>query len=219
MYLAIPDLKSDLEADGYNNRGICKRALGQSDLAIADYNKAIDLNPRDARFLVNRGKEFADQGKFDQAMADFDRALEVRPNYAYAYAHRGLLFGRMSRMNDAIKDFDRAIEADPTKPEAYYDRGETYSRMKEYAKAIPDYDKYISLIGDNLVYLADGYLNRGIAHHYTGNAQRALADLSKVIELRPTFANGYKARAMLYREMKKNDLAEADEKKAAELSK
>jgi Tfp pilus assembly protein PilF len=46
---------------------------------------------------------------------------------------------------------------------------------------------------------------------------QALADFTKVIELDPTRANGYKARAMVYREMKKNDLAEADEKKAREL--
>jgi Tfp pilus assembly protein PilF len=70
----------------------------------------------------------------------------------------------------------------------------------------------------NDVYQADGYINRGIAYMNLGRREEALADFTKVIELDPKRANGYKARAMIYRDMKKDDLAAADEKRAAELA-
>jgi tetratricopeptide (TPR) repeat protein len=127
------------------------------------------------------------------------------------------VYSSLSKADLAISDFARSIALDPTYAEPYYNRAVIYAGMRQYDKAIPDYEKYISLITDP-IFLSDAYLNRGIALYYTGNSQGAIADFSKVIELRPTFAKGYKARAMLYREMKKNDLADADEKKAAELS-
>jgi Flp pilus assembly protein TadD len=84
-------------------------------------------------------------------------------------------------------------------------------------KAIPDYEKYVSLISDP-IYLSHGFMKLGLAHYSTASLQKALDDFTRVIELRPTWPNGYSARAVLYREMKKTTLAEADEKRAAELS-
>ena len=119
------------------------------------------------------------------------------------------------RVEDALKDFGKSIELDPTNGEPFYNRGTLYFQRKEYAKAIPNFDQYVTLVTSPR-YLADGYMNRGISHYYTGSRDKALADFSKVIEIYPQ-ANAYRARAMIYREMKKDSLAEADERKAAEL--
>lgn len=51
----------------------------------------------------------------------------------------------------------------------------------------------------------------------TGNLNKALEDFTRAIELNPKQINAYRVRAMVYRELKKPELAEADEKKAAEL--
>ncbi|MBX3243180.1 MAG: tetratricopeptide repeat protein, partial [Acidobacteria bacterium] len=64
---------------------------------------------------------------------------------------------------------------------------------------------------------ADGYINLGIAQYYTGSPQKAVESFTKVIEIQPDRKNGYLARAMVYRELKKNDLAEADERRASQL--
>lgn len=217
MYIMIPDLKPEFVADGYNNRGISQRALKNPDLAYSDYSKAIELNPKKPEFLVNRGNASIDMKKFDGAMEDYNRAIALDPKYAQAYAQRGLLSFNQSRIDDAMSDFGKSIELNPAYAEPYYNRGVIYSAKKEFSKAIPDYEKYVSLISDPL-YLADGFMNLGIAHFYNGDQQKALGDFTKVIEFRPKWPNGYKARAMLYREMKKTDLAESDERKAVELA-
>lgn len=216
MYIMIPGLKPELAADGYNNRGISQRALKKLDLAYADYTKAIELNPKKPEFLVNRANASMDMKKADDAMADYAQAIKLDPNYGPAYAQRGIVYSSQGRTDDALRDFAKSIEVSPTYAEPYYNRGTIYSGKKEFAKAVPDYEKYVSLISDP-VYLADGYMNLGIAHFYTGNPQKAVDAFTKVIEAQPKWANGYRARAMVYREMKKNDLADADERKAAEL--
>lgn len=216
MYIMIPGLKPEFVADGYNNRGISQRALKKPDLAYADYVKAFELNPKKPEYLVNRGNASVDMKKIDDAMVDYGQAIKMDSKYAQAYAQRGILYTNQGRFDDALRDFAKSIEINPAYAEPYYNRGTIYSSKKEFAKAIPDYEKYVSLISDP-VYLKDGYMNLGIAHFYTGSPQKALEDFTKVIELQPKFANGYRARAMVYREMKKTDLAEADERRAAEL--
>lgn len=217
LYIAIPGVKAEYLADGYNNRGVAYRALKKPDLAYADYTKAMELKPTDASFIVNRANVSVDLKKPDQAIADYDRAIVLNPGYAPAYAQRGLLNSNLSKSDEALKDFGKAIELDPAYGEAYYNRGVVLSARKEYAKALLDYDKYITLVTDP-IYLTDAHMNRGIAYYYIGEVPKALAEFSRVIELRPNFANGYRARSMIYREMNKNDLAEVDEKKAAQLS-
>lgn len=92
-----------------------------------------------------------------------------------------------------------------------------YRSRKEFAKAIPDLDRYIDLSPENGRYLADGYLNRGIAHAEIGKPDQAVADMTKAIDASPRYVNAYVARATIYRRLKKTDLADADERKVAEL--
>lgn len=216
MYIMIPGLKPEFVADGYNNRGISQRALKKPDLAYADYTKAIELNPKKPEYFVNRANSSVDMKRIDDAMKDYGQAIKIDPTYGQAYAQRGVVYSSQGRVDDALRDFAKSIEVSPTYAEPYYNRGTIYSAMKEFAMAIPDYEKYVSLISDPN-YLADGYMNLGIAHFYTGHPQKAVDSFTKVIEVQPKRANGYKARAMVYREMKKPDLADADERRAAEL--
>lgn len=217
MYVSIPGVKSEHLADGYNNRGVSHRSQQRADLAMADYAKAIDLDPKKWRFYVNRANANGDLKNTAQALADYDRAIALEPKSGFAYAQRGTFMAGQSREDDALRDFARAIELDPAYAEPYYNRGVILAGRKEYARAVADYDKYIPLVADNLQYQTDAHINRGIAHASLGNREKALEDFTKVIQLAPRWPNGYLARAMVYREMKKDDLAAADEKKAAEL--
>ncbi len=218
MYIAIPGISAANLADGYNNRGIAQKALKRHDLALADYNKAIELAPSDPKSWINRANLNAQLRKDSAALADYDKAIALDPKYGFAYAQRGILQMNLSRSEDALKDFAMAIELDPGNPEPYYNRGTLLYQQKRFAQAIVDFDKYIPLIAFDPVYQADGYMNRGLSHYATGSRDKALADFSKVIELQPAEPKAYKARAIVYREMKRPDLADADEKKAAQLS-
>ena len=218
MYIAIPGIKPEYLADGYNNRGMMRRKLNQPELAAADFTKAMELNPAEPAFVSNRGNANSDIKKYDAALADYSQAIRIKPSFALAYSGRGHLYMTLGKTAEAILDFTSAISYDPAEPEAYYNRGVVYGIRKEYAKAIPDYDKYIELLPGDPIYLADGYLNRGIAHWHTGSNDQAIKDFTKVILLDPQNARGYRARAAVYRETNNAALALADEKKAADLA-
>ena len=218
MYISIPGVKPANLADGYNNRGISLRKVGQPAAALTDFIRAAELVPTNPAFVSNQGNANAILKKYDTALANFGAALKLDPRFASAYAGRAHMYGELLRFDEAIVDYSKAIEYDPNDAENYYNREVMYKEKREYEKAIADYDKYLPLVAGSPVYQADGYINRGIAYATIGRRDEALADFTKVIELDPKRINGYRARAMIYREMKKDELAAADEKRAAELS-
>ena len=66
------------EAEAYFNRGNTYLATGQYDQAIADYTKALELNPQDALAYNNRGLAyFYLKGEYDKAWEDVSKAQEL----------------------------------------------------------------------------------------------------------------------------------------------
>jgi Tfp pilus assembly protein PilF len=68
------------KARAYTNRGIAYDLKGDLDRAIADYTKAIAIDPNTAKAYTNRGISYAKKGQVDRAMADFRKALEIDPS-------------------------------------------------------------------------------------------------------------------------------------------
>ena len=75
-------------ATEFNDRGVAKWRKGDLDGAIADYNRAVELNPKDTAAYYNRGVAKQTRGDLDGAFADYNRTLELDPKYAVAYNNR-----------------------------------------------------------------------------------------------------------------------------------
>ena len=142
--LGEPISKENL-AFAYYNRGIAYDDKGQYDRAIADYDTAIKLNPKDADFYFNRGTSYDDKGQFDRAIADYDTAIKLNPKYAIAYNNRGNAYNYKGQFDRAIADFDTAIKLNPKDASAYNNRGGTFEILGQRDKAIADFRKAIEL--------------------------------------------------------------------------
>ena len=62
------------------NQGVVNHNSGDCEQAIADYDKAVELDPDYASAYYNRGMSYADSGDLEQAIADFEWYLELAPN-------------------------------------------------------------------------------------------------------------------------------------------
>ena len=77
-------------ANDFKRSGTAKAMKGDWDGAIADYTKAIELNPKDATVYCNRGMAKHNNKKSDEdgAIADLTKAIELNPTYATAFKVR-----------------------------------------------------------------------------------------------------------------------------------
>ena len=73
----------------YYNRGNAKYELKQYQEAIADYDKAIELNQKMCRYY-NRGNAKYELKQYQEAIADFNKAIELNPKDAHTYYGRGI---------------------------------------------------------------------------------------------------------------------------------
>ena len=55
---------------------------GELDLAIQNYNKALELKPDYTDAYNNRGLAYGRKGELDLAIQNYDKALELKPDYA-----------------------------------------------------------------------------------------------------------------------------------------
>jgi tetratricopeptide (TPR) repeat protein/S1-C subfamily serine protease len=172
-------IRSQPQTYAYNNRGLAKSDIGQTQKAIADYDRAITLNPKYAYAYNNRGLAKSDIGQQKEAFADYDRAIALNPKYVEAYYNRGLAKFNIGQKQEAISDYDRAIALNPTYAKAYVNRGLAKSNIGQKQEAISDYDRAIAL---NPKY-ALAYYNRGIVKAHSGQKQEAISDMSKAAEL------------------------------------
>src|SRR6476661_245800 len=88
----------------YSNRGVEWKAKGDIDKAIADYDKAIELNPEYASALNNRGLAYFNNGQKERAIADYDAAIKLEPD-AVRLNNRGNAYASCAQYDRAIQDF------------------------------------------------------------------------------------------------------------------
>jgi lipoprotein NlpI len=122
----------------YFNRGVAEKANGDFEGAIADYNRAIELDPKYAAAYSNRGNAKQAKGDLDGAIADCNRAIELDPKDAMAHKNRGVAKKSKGDLKGAIADYTRAIELDPKYAAAYFHRGIAKQAKGDLKGAIDD---------------------------------------------------------------------------------
>ncbi len=222
--LAITDRNGPIRI----NRGIAYWASRNYNAAIADFGKAIEVNPRVAPPYMNLGVAYNSLRDHTRAIEAFNKALELDPKYAAAYLNRGLAYNVLGDRARAIADFTKAVEVGQGFALAYDNRGIVHGAMGDQAGAIADFNKAIEVdpgyapayydrggayqaIGDYAGAIADftkaiaidpgyalAYYNRGGAYEAMGDQIRAIVDFNKAIELDPRFAAAYRNRGVAF---------------------
>lgn len=165
----------------YYMRGTAKYHVQQYQIAILDFDKAIELNPNFAAPYVNRGVSKKMLGRYQEAIQDFDQAIKLNPNHFLFYYYRGSTKFQLDQYATAITDLDKAIELNPADAESYLVRGSTKKYLKQHELAILDLNKAIELDPHNITaYDERGYLRSSLKEY-----QAAILDFSKAIELEP----------------------------------
>lgn len=170
------------QAINYGNRGQAYQRKGDNDRAMADYNQAISIDPKNPVFFNNRGIVYRNKGDFDRAIADYTQAISLNPKDHDAYYNCGISYRNKGDLDHAMSDYSQAISLNPKDPDFFNNRAFVYRLKGDLDHAISDYGDAIRLDPKNDAL----YARRGRAYFYSGNQAKALADMSQATEIDPT---------------------------------
>ncbi len=195
-----------LVSQAYSNRGIAWAREGNNDRAMADYNHAIGVNPKNSFAYNNRANAWKDKGDYDRAIADYDEAIRIEPKYSGAYYGRGNAWNKKQEYDRGLKDFNHALQLDPKNSLHYNGRANAWIGKGDLDRAMADFNESIRIDPKH----ADAYSNRGDAWKNKGEFDIALADFNEAIRLNPKSATYYAGRAGAWSEKRDYDRAMAD---------
>jgi tetratricopeptide (TPR) repeat protein len=121
------------------NRGIEKGKESDLDGAIADFDRAIELDPKDDAPYYNRAQVERLKKDAAGAIADYTRAIELGSQNPAAYNNRGNARSENNDRDGAIADYTRAIELEPDYARAFYNRAVTKKANGDAAGAEADF--------------------------------------------------------------------------------
>ncbi|MGW3914821.1 tetratricopeptide repeat protein [Streptomyces sp. NPDC005070] len=181
LLLARPELQGPARALAHGVRARELRIAGEYTRALAEYDRALELDPDEARVHYGHGLTHQLRGDFPAALAAFDRADELRPGTAWIIAERAETHRMAGRTEEAAADFDRAVALDPTNADAVASRAVCRHALGRFEEAAADFDRALSIDGDLLWPL----VRRARLRRDTDEWEKAFADLDRAARLEP----------------------------------
>jgi len=92
---------------------------GEYQAAVSELQKALKINPDDARARSKLGVALARTGRFDEAVSECRKAAELDPAYADAHMNLGIALAQKGKPNEAIPQFEKSLQLSPDNTEAH----------------------------------------------------------------------------------------------------
>jgi TolB-like protein/Flp pilus assembly protein TadD len=146
--------------------------------AQAAFQRALELNPSDARAYQWLAQCYSYQGRPEDAVAVAQRAQEFDPRSALIATEAGWPYLYLGRWDEAEAQFKRALELDPDFALAHYNLGNVLEARGDLEGALDKYEKAASLSNHAPMFVAFAARVQGLL----GRDAEARRSLQGVIE-------------------------------------
>lgn len=164
-----------------NRRSNCYFKKHDFARALADIERAIQLNPRNSAAYDNRAMilEIRDR-RFDEALKNYDEAIRLDPRNTYAYVNRASFFRDRGQVERALSDYFKAVSINPHAVGAHSGLASIYLRRKDISRAWTEINEAIT---DERVD-ARNYAIRSTIRLTQGDYAGAIEDANKATSLK-----------------------------------
>jgi tetratricopeptide (TPR) repeat protein len=232
--LAIKDFSEAIRLNSdyilaYRMRGSAYSSIRKYDAAIDDFSKAIKLSPDYVAAFDGRGMAYLGKKEYERAIQDLDQAIRISPAYADAVHDRGIAINAQTCAGSRAPTQDRlnacrslignsSLSAD-VRADAYVEHAlasatNASSSAEDANRIINDLSEAIRLSPPNA---APAYRARAAISFQRGDTDRALADITKTLELESNSLADLAFRSLLYSSKGESDRATADLDRAIRL--
>jgi Flp pilus assembly protein TadD len=160
----------------------------QFDAAVPAWEKAVSLDPEDARAHNNLGIALAGGGKMTDAVVEYQKSLALNANSSQTENNLGSALAQEGNLAEARQHFENALRINPDNASAEVNLGNALAGEGGHtAEAIALLTKALEAQPSS----PDGQNGLGVALAHEGNLEEATPHLLKAVELAPQDA-GYR---------------------------
>lgn len=125
-----------VEAARLNNIGCAYMNQQLFEKGLAEFQKALQADPKFTIARLNQGIAFENLQKVDEAKAALEDSLKQDSKNPTAWYNLGLLAKNMGEAQASIDDFKHVTEIDPNDADSWYFLGTAYVQAKQFPQAI-----------------------------------------------------------------------------------
>jgi len=149
--------------------------------AVAGWQKALALNPDDAKAHLNLGYVMQQSGQLDQAIEQYRTALKINSSYAAAHTNLGIALATAGKLDEGIDHYEKAISIDPENSEAHGNLCAALLERRQNDVAIGHCRKAVTVNPEN----AEAQNTLGIALARAGSLDEAAEHVIKAAQINP----------------------------------
>ena len=173
---------------------------GNYELAIAFYNRSLELIPDTPQVWYHHGVALCNLGRYKDAIASYDKALDFQPECYEALSDKGLALSILGDNKAGLVCCDKAIKINPDYYKAWCDRAYILRLLNRRQEALSSCDKALELKSDSHA----AWNIRGLL---SNRRKEALACFEKAVEIQPDYTKSWYNRGLILLQLGRNEIA------------
>jgi tetratricopeptide (TPR) repeat protein len=198
-------IRKDAKPAYLTTLGIALLRLGRHDEAIKVFDKAIQLEPNNAKLWWHLGNALMEAELSSEALLCFQHTIKLDPRHADAAYNAGYVLHASGRFEEALASFCHSAELRPDHAPTLYMRALVLKSLNKLEEAMADNLRAIELDPVN----ADACNNMGVIVGDMGRIEEALSWYDRSLEIKPDFAGAAVNRARSLADLHRFDEAMA----------
>jgi serine/threonine protein kinase/Tfp pilus assembly protein PilF len=158
--------------------GLINTAKGQYEQAVADFEQALQIDPRSYDALQGLAIAHNRLNKPELAEATYKRAIHLRPDLWTCYNELGRFYQSQGKYTDAVEQFKKVIEMAPESYWGFNNLGAAYIYVGDRGEALRMFEK-----SDQLTPNSPARSNMGAILAYEGRFGEAAQAYSRALDL------------------------------------
>lgn len=193
------------DAEAHANLGAVYQKKKDYTNALAQYEKAEQLNPSNVTTRLNMGTLYQEQKEYETAIEAYDTILAVNPNYMLAYLYKAQCYKAMDNKDAAMQNYKLALNLDPSNQDI---KNELFD-MYETGMTPEEKLAYIQSQVQKEPMNADLIYKYAFELHKANKLAEAVPYYNQVIKLAPKNEDAYINLAQVYTQQGNYDKARA----------
>src|SRR5438874_6599093 len=167
-------------AERYRQRAIEDSRHKSWDEAIANYQKALSLDPNDSLTHYDLALALKYKGDMNAAADEFEKTIQLKPNWAEAHYGLGATQYDLHEFPSALRELQAAVKLDPQNAGMHRFLARVESAQNDFMDAEHELTRSVELKASS-----DAFMELGVVKGQLGNFDGAAAAFRRALVLNP----------------------------------